>query len=239
MITSLSWWLLLVKNQWKFAKLPIFKSISWFCLIINNYFRFLFSSVPKDSEFCCLADNGGQNSQYKNWGIFSFISSILRVVKMKCKWTQTALSKIFKPFFPSLLDLIVLCLCAVAFATPSAEEPQEIEAAQFHFMNSPYNFNPNNFNQYNKGQGQVNYGHQGQYPQDLPVFDNGPLNPGKYLDMDDDEFPVDYSLSCSNSCGCRQTCMIVWWQPCTCRCPPPCGCNGCSWGCCGNRCCKQ
>lgn len=108
--------------------------------------------------------------------------------------------------FSSFLDLIILSLLSVAFAAPHHEEAHDVEAAQFHFMNSPYKFN-----QFQPNMGQNKYGHQDQYPQDIPVFDNGPLNPGKYLDMDDDEFPVDYSLSCSNSCGCRQTCMIIWW----------------------------
>lgn len=127
--------------------------------------------------------------------------------------------KLINFFFIDLI--VVLSLFAVALAAPTIEDAAEVEAAQFHYMNAPYNNNP--YNPYN----QFRYGGYGnQYPMDMPVYDNGPLNPSKYLEMEDDDFPVDYSLPCSNSCGCRQTCMIVWWQPCTCRCPPPCGCNG-------------
>lgn len=32
-----------------------------------------------------------------------------------------------------------------------------------------------------------------------------------YNSLRDDDFPVDYSMSCSNSCGCRQTCVMMWW----------------------------
>lgn len=32
-----------------------------------------------------------------------------------------------------------------------------------------------------------------------------------YNSLNDDDFPVDYSMSCSNSCGCRQTCVVMWW----------------------------
>lgn len=32
-----------------------------------------------------------------------------------------------------------------------------------------------------------------------------------YNSLNDDDFPVDYSMSCSNTCGCRQTCMMMWW----------------------------
>jgi len=34
------------------------------------------------------------------------------------------------------------------------------------------------------------------------------------------QYPVDYGMSCSNSCGCRSMC--IPWFPCGCRCPPPC-----------------
>jgi hypothetical protein len=99
------------------------------------------------------------------------------------------------------LDFIaILSLASIALAAPSEGGVEVEAAAQYMFNNNPYN-------PYNK----IYQQHQDQYPMDLPVYDNGPLNPSKYLDMDDDDFPVDYSLACSNSCGCRQTCMIVWW----------------------------
>jgi hypothetical protein len=30
-----------------------------------------------------------------------------------------------------------------------------------------------------------------------------------YNEMQDEDFPIDYSMSCSNTCGCRQTCVMV------------------------------
>lgn len=32
-----------------------------------------------------------------------------------------------------------------------------------------------------------------------------------YNSLTDNDFPVDYSMSCSNTCGCRQTCVVMWW----------------------------
>ncbi|XP_070493690.1 uncharacterized protein [Chironomus tepperi] len=46
-----------------------------------------------------------------------------------------------------------------------------------------------------------------------------------YSLMKDEDFPVDYSQSCSNSCNCRTVCVMYWWVPCTCACPPPCSNN--------------
>lgn len=100
-------------------------------------------------------------------------------------------------------------------AAYAVEDNVEIDSAQFH-MNSPYMFQQGgygnfptygNYPSYGYGQGQM----QHNFQPDIPVFDNGPLNPSKYLDMDEDDFPVDYSLPCSNTCGCQQTCMIIWW----------------------------
>lgn len=39
-----------------------------------------------------------------------------------------------------------------------------------------------------------------------------------YSQMTDEDFPVDYSLACSNSCGCRTYCVVMWWVPCNCMC---------------------
>jgi hypothetical protein len=42
-----------------------------------------------------------------------------------------------------------------------------------------------------------------------------PKPPQKAIDhfnsLNDDDFPVDYSMRCSNTCGCRQTCIVMWW----------------------------
>jgi hypothetical protein len=58
------------------------------------------------------------------------------------------------------------------------------------------------------------------------VLGNGMAPPPQavqhYSLMKDEDFPVDYSLSCSNSCNCRTVCVMYWWIPCTCACPPPC-----------------
>lgn len=32
-----------------------------------------------------------------------------------------------------------------------------------------------------------------------------------YSKVKDEEFPVDYSLACSNTCSCRQYCVTFWW----------------------------
>ncbi len=94
-------------------------------------------------------------------------------------------------------------------AASAVEQNIEVDPAQYYMMN---------MRQPGGGYGSFggfgNYGNYGpsmQHKGDFPVFDNGPLNPNKYLDMDDSDFPVDYSLPCSNTCGCQQTCMIIWW----------------------------
>lgn len=115
-----------------------------------------------------------------------------------------------------LLDCILALLVSAAYAA-SIEENVGVDSAQF-YMNSPYMFQQGGYGSFpiygnypsygfNYGQAQM----QNNYQKDFPVFDNGPLNPNKYLDMEDDDFPVDYSLPCSNTCGCQQTCMIIWW----------------------------
>jgi hypothetical protein len=104
-------------------------------------------------------------------------------------------------------------LVSAAYAV-SIEELVGVDSAQF-YMNSPYMFQQGGYGNFPMYGNYPSYGQQHQMnnqPQkEFPVFDNGPLNPNKYLDMDDDEFPVDYSLPCSNTCGCQQTCMIIWW----------------------------
>ena len=115
------------------------------------------------------------------------------------------MSKILNIDCEFFLDCIVtlLLVCAVS-AAPSIEDA-DIQSAQFGF--NPYNthFNP--------------YYQQGMYKHNSMDFgldqQQGALNPGKYMNMKDDDFPVDYSLQCSNTCGCRQTCTVIWWQPCT------------------------
>lgn len=101
----------------------------------------------------------------------------------------------------------LVCVLALLVATAYAAEDVGIESAQF-YMNSPYMFGQGGYGSF---QMQQNYPSYNQMNMMDPVFDNGPLNPKKYLDMEDDDFPVDYSLPCSNSCGCQQTCMIIWW----------------------------
>jgi hypothetical protein len=32
-----------------------------------------------------------------------------------------------------------------------------------------------------------------------------------YSSIKDEDFPVDYSLSCSNTCNCRTVCVMYWW----------------------------
>lgn len=32
-----------------------------------------------------------------------------------------------------------------------------------------------------------------------------------YNSLTNNDFPVDYSMGCSNTCGCRQTCVVMWW----------------------------
>ncbi|KAL7025936.1 hypothetical protein ACKWTF_013714 [Chironomus riparius] len=125
----------------------------------------------------------------------------------------------------------LLLVCAVSAAPANENAEADVQSAQFGM---------NQFNAYNA---HLPYYYPGMYKQNSMDYGSehhkGALNPEKYMSMKDEDFPVDYSLQCSNSCGCRQTCTVIWWQPCTCRCPPPCGCNGCIWGCCGNTCCNQ
>lgn len=101
-------------------------------------------------------------------------------------------------------------MVSAAYAVPS-EQNVDIDAAQY-YMNSPYMFQQGGYGNFPMYGGYGNYGQmKPQQQMDFPVYDNGPLNPKKYLDMEDDDFPVDYSLPCSNTCGCQQTCMIIWW----------------------------
>jgi hypothetical protein len=85
---------------------------------------------------------------------------------------------------------------------------EDVQAAQF------------GMNQFNPFNSHIPYYYQqGMYKQNSMDFSSdtqqGALNPGKYMNMKDEDFPVDYSLQCSNTCGCRQTCTVIWWQPCT------------------------
>lgn len=70
----------------------------------------------------------------------------------------------------------------------------------------------------------IGYSVMGNTMYNNPMFI--PKPPQKAIDhynsLSDDDFPVDYSMACSNSCGCRQTCVVMWWVPCNCMCPPPC-----------------
>lgn len=97
-------------------------------------------------------------------------------------------------------------VCAVA-AAPTAEN-EEVQPAQFGM---------NQFNAYNAHLPYYyQHGIYRQNPMDFSAdHQQGALNPDKYMSMKDEDFPVDYSLQCSNTCGCRQTCTVIWWQPCT------------------------
>ncbi|KAG5670026.1 hypothetical protein PVAND_000313 [Polypedilum vanderplanki] len=114
----------------------------------------------------------------------------------------------------------VLLLCYTATAVPSNEE--KVQAAQY---NSLYPYNDFYYQQpmFNK-------------PNDKFIIVG---SPEKFLKMKNKDFPTDPSLPCSNTCGCRQACAVMWYMPCTCACPPICGCVDCIKGCCGEICCED
>lgn len=97
---------------------------------------------------------------------------------------------------------------AVSAAPTIEDENEEVQPAQFGM---------NRFNPYNAHM--PYYYQQGMQRHNSMDFSSdrqqGALNPDRYMSMKDEDFPVDYSLQCSNTCGCRQTCTVIWWQPCT------------------------
>jgi hypothetical protein len=97
------------------------------------------------------------------------------------------------------------------YAAPS--ENVEVQAAQFGYGGYPMMGGYQN-PMMGGYQNQMNMGVYG----DSSALSNGAMNPSKYLDMKDEEFGFDYSMRCSNTCSCRSSCLIVWWQSCNCRC---------------------
>ena len=97
-------------------------------------------------------------------------------------------------------------MLALLLSTAVAAEEIEIENANFPVMN---------FN---------NLQRHGYSVMGSPMYI--PKPPQRAIDhynsLNDADFPVDYSMACSNRCGCRQQCTVMWWVPCSCMCPPPC-----------------
>lgn len=117
-------------------------------------------------------------------------------------WTENFKYKTFK--ISTFLDLVAsLCLVYAVSAAPTNEK-ENVQAAQFGM--GPYNPYYAQHSFYNYMPNQMYHHNPMEMGSDLQSF--GPLNPDKYLKMEDDEFPVDYSLPCSNSCGCRQVRII-------------------------------
>jgi hypothetical protein len=115
-------------------------------------------------------------------------------------------------------DAVVLLFTICSVWAAPREVEVKAQAAQYGYG---YNYGQypmmNQYQQpmgFQNPMGMGNYG--GSYGDDS--YD-GPMNPSKYLNMKDEEFGIDYSMGCSrNPCGCRSSCMIIWWQPCYCRC---------------------
>ncbi|KAG5670033.1 hypothetical protein PVAND_000319 [Polypedilum vanderplanki] len=99
--------------------------------------------------------------------------------------------------------LLALFICAVNTQEQEDEKPQIEEAALF--MPNMY------MNQMQR---------MGYQASRMPAPPQQAIE--YYSQMSDEDFPVDYNLACSNSCGCRTYCVVMWWIPCNCMCPPPC-----------------
>lgn len=124
-------------------------------------------------------------------------------------------------------------VCA-AFAAPSVDEISANKAesdAKAAFYNPMMGGYPGMMDPMMMGGMGMNPMMMGGYPMMDPMMMNM-MNPmmggypgmggGMYYNSKREDFPVDYNQGCSSSCSCVQTCRMIWWMPCNCRCPPPC-----------------
>lgn len=109
---------------------------------------------------------------------------------MKCK--LFLLNYIFQKVLKILLSSVLIILALLVSTTLAEEVTNEMD------------IDPANFNQ-------MNMIHRMRYS--MMGYNMAPPQEAiqHYNSINDEDFPIDYSLSCSNSCNCKTVCIMYWW----------------------------